>query len=78
MNDTYRTAKIKWVIREDRVIIKTELHVFSQYYKHCLCHVECMRSVYSLISFVKNLTWADDYFTGGRNCVFQSFELSYI
>jgi hypothetical protein len=28
--------------------------------------------------FCENLTWADDYFTGGRNCVFQSFELAYI
>jgi hypothetical protein len=53
MNDTNRTAKIKWVIREDRVIIKTELHVFLQYYKHRLCHIECMRSVNSFIFFLK-------------------------
>jgi hypothetical protein len=28
--------------------------------------------------FCENLTWADDYFPDGRNCVFQSFELAYI
>jgi hypothetical protein len=74
MNDTYRTAKIKWVIRGDRVNIKTELF-FTILQTSPMSHrvyAKCLQ----FDIFCENLTWADDYFTVGRNYVFQSFELA--